>query len=125
MASKKVAIRVNERQETGIYSGQIRWAVNFEEFFSLKASRQTRKIGPMYSHIWYYIGVIYPDQEICPFLVCRVAQSRIIGAKSELQGETVGVCSSYKRVDQPPYNSALRSMQMCLLVHINKWSTYE
>ena len=28
------------------------------------------------------------------------------GAKSELLGETVGVCSSYKRGDQPPYNSS-------------------
>ena len=26
------------------------------------------------------------------------------GAKSELQGETVGVCSFYKRCGQPPYN---------------------
>ena len=34
------------------------------------------------------------------------------GAKSELQGETVGVCSFYKRSSQPPYNSALRSLQM-------------
>ena len=39
-------------------------------------------------------------------------------AKSELQGEIVGVCSSYKRGGQPPYNSALRSLQMCLLVHV-------
>ena len=36
------------------------------------------------------------------------------GAKSELQGETVGVCSFYKRGGQPPYNSTLRSLQMCL-----------
>ena len=26
------------------------------------------------------------------------------GAKSELQGGTVGVCSSHKRSGQPPYN---------------------
>ena len=40
------------------------------------------------------------------------------GAKSELQEETVGVCSSYKRGGQPPYNSALRNLQMCLFVHV-------
>ena len=40
------------------------------------------------------------------------------GAKFELQGETVGVCSFYKRGGQPPYNSALRSLQMCLFVQI-------
>ena len=40
------------------------------------------------------------------------------GAKSELQGETVGVCSFYKRGGQPPYNSALGSLQLFLFVHI-------
>ena len=44
------------------------------------------------------------------------------GAKSELRGGTVGVCSSYKRGSQPPYKCALRSMQMYFLVHIYKWS---
>ena len=34
---------------------------------------------------------IHPNQELS-------------GAKSSLQGETVGVCSSYKRGGQPPYN---------------------
>ena len=47
------------------------------------------------------------------------------GAKFELQRKTVGVCSSYRRVGQLPYNSALRVMQMCLHVHINKGSIYE
>ena len=47
------------------------------------------------------------------------------GAKSELLGEMVGVCSFYKRSGQPPYNSALRSLQMCLLVLYSKWSIYE
>ena len=41
-------------------------------------------------------------------------------AKSELQGETVSVCSSYKRGGQPLYKCAVRSMQICLLVHIYK-----
>ena len=40
------------------------------------------------------------------------------GAKSELQGETVGVCSFYKRGGLPSYNSALRSLQMYLFVQI-------
>ena len=47
-----------------------------------------------------------------------VPNQELSGAKSELQGETVGVCSFYKRGGQPPYNSALRSMQMSLFVHI-------
>ena len=45
-------------------------------------------------------------------------KSQLSGAKSELQGKTVGVYSSYKKGGQPPYNSALRSLQMCLLVHV-------
>ena len=40
------------------------------------------------------------------------------GAKSEIQGETGGVCTFYKRGGQPPYNSALRSLQMYLFVQI-------
>ena len=52
-----------------------------------------------------HIILVYPKQELS-------------GAKSELQGGTVGVCSSYKRVGQPSYNCALQNMQMCLLVHI-------
>ena len=40
------------------------------------------------------------------------------GGKFELQGETVGVCSFYKRGGQLPYNSALRSLQMCLFVQL-------
>ena len=40
------------------------------------------------------------------------------GAKSELQGETGRVCSSYRRGGRPAYNSALRDLQMCLLVHV-------
>ena len=60
-------------------------------------SRECRRLKWSYSSI--------PNQEL-------------LGAKSELQGETEGVCSSYKRGGQPPYNSALRSLQMCLLVHV-------
>ena len=39
----------------------------------------------------YKKGITLPNQELS-------------GAKSELQGGTVGVCSSYKRGGQPPYN---------------------
>ena len=54
----------------------------------------------------YSINNLLPNQELS-------------GAKSELQEETVvGVCSFYKRGDQPPYNSALRSLQMFLFVYI-------
>ena len=42
----------------------------------------------------------------------------LLGAKSELQGETMGVCSFYEKSGQPPYNSALRNLQMFLFVHI-------
>ena len=53
-----------------------------------------------------------------PLRHAALPNQELSGAKSELHGETVGVCSSYKRGGQPPYNSALRSLQMCLLVHI-------
>ena len=48
----------------------------------------------------------------------KLPNQELSGAKSELQGETVGVCSFYKRGGQPPSNSALRSMQMFLFAHI-------
>ena len=44
-----------------------------------------------------------------------IPNQELSGAKSELQGETVGVCSSYRRVGQLPYNSALRSLQIVLI----------
>ena len=40
------------------------------------------------------------------------------GAKSGLHGEMVGECSTYKRGGQPPYNCALRSLQICLHEHV-------
>ena len=53
-------------------------------------------------------------------------------AKSELQRETVCVCSAYKRSGQPPYNLPAahlrftpRSLQVRLLSYFKKWSTYE
>ena len=48
----------------------------------------------------------------------QIPNQELSGAKSELQGETVGLCSFYKRGGQPPYISALRSLQMCLFVQI-------
>ena len=30
-----------------------------KETFTVDPARQTRKIGPMYSHIWHYIGPMY------------------------------------------------------------------
>ena len=54
------------------------------------------------------------------------------GAKSELPGGTVGVCSFHRRCGQLPYNLPIthlwftpRSLQVCLLAHFNKWSIYE
>ena len=47
----------------------------------------------------------------------KITNQELSGAKSELQGKMVGVCSFYKRSGQLPYNSALQSLQMCLLVH--------
>ena len=47
-----------------------------------------------------------------------IPNQELSGAKSELQRETVGVCAFYKRGGQPPYNSALRSLQMFLFVQI-------
>ena len=35
----------------------------------------------------------------------------LLGAKSLLQGETLGVCSSYKRGGQPPYNLPAAHLQ--------------
>ena len=55
--------------------------------------------------------LVYDGSNILP-------NQELSGAKSALQGGTVGVCSFYKGVGQLPFNCALRSMQMCLLVHI-------
>ena len=51
-------------------------------------------------------------------LVMTLPNQELSGAKPKLQEETVGVSSSYKRGGQPPYNSALRNLQMCLVVHV-------
>ena len=54
------------------------------------------------------------------------------GAKSKLQGETVGVCLFYKRAANPPIiyvrahlRFTPRSLQVCLFAHFNKCSTYD
>ena len=66
------------------------------------------------------------------FSICILPNQELSGAKSELQAGTVGVWLSYKRGGQPLYNLPAayhrftpRSLQVCLLTHFNKWSTYE
>ena len=49
---------------------------------------------------WWDISVKEINKEFFSFLSNR----QLSGAKSALPGETMGVCSSYKRGDQPPYN---------------------
>ena len=62
----------------------------------------------------------YCDQKTLPGWAFSILlpNQELLGAKSELQGETVCICSFYKRSGQPPYNSALRSLQMFLFVQI-------
>ena len=66
-----------------------------------------------------------------PFLnidiVKHVPNQELSGAKSELSGGTVGVCSFHRRCGQVPYNLRIthlwftpRSLQVCLLAHFNK-----
>ena len=77
-------------------------------------------IIPYFCKVQYEVKIkIVPNQELS-------------GAKSELQGVTVGVRLSYKRSGQPPYNLPAvylrftpRSLQVCLLAHFNKWSAYK
>ena len=52
--------------------------------------------------------------------ISSLPNQELSGAKSELQWETVGVCSSYRRVGQLPYNYALQRVKMYLLVHAYK-----
>ena len=63
---------------------------------------------------------------------CILPNQELSGAKSELPGGTVGVCSFYRRCGQLPYNLPIthlrfapRSLQACLLAHFNKWSIFE
>ena len=71
------------------------------------------------------IGKAVPNKELSGAKYELQPNKELSGAKSELQGETMGVCSSYMEIGQPLYNSALRGMQMCLLVYIKKRSPYE
>ena len=59
--------------------------------------------------------------------LCLLPNQELSGAKSELPGGTVGVCSFHKGCGQLPYNLPIthlrftpRSLQMCLLAHFNK-----
>ena len=56
-----------------------------------------------------------------------VPNQELSGAKSELPGATVGVCSFHRRCGQLPYNLPIthlrftpRSLQVCLFAHFNK-----
>ena len=40
-----------------------------------------------------------------------IPNQELSGAKYALQGETVGVCSSYKRSAQPPYNLSVAHLR--------------
>ena len=64
--------------------------------------------------------IVTANTQLRTELLGILPNQELSGAKSELQGGTVGVCSSYKRAAQPPNKYALRSMQMCLLMHIYK-----
>ena len=59
--------------------------------------------------------------------VIALPNQELSGAKSELPGETVGVCSFRRRCGQLLYNLPIthfrftpRSLQVCLLAHFNK-----
>ena len=65
--------------------------------------------------IYYYnLNIL----SLAKYLFLALANQELSGAVSELQGGTTGVCSSYKRVGRPPFNCALRSMQMCMLYEV-------
>ena len=74
-----------------------------------------------FCHIETNLPVVQHNR--CKFLT----QSRIIGAKSELPGGTVGVCSVHRRCCKLPNNLPIthlrftpRSLQVCLLANFNK-----
>ena len=85
--------------------------------------------GTYLKHILYLAEII---THLCyiwitTFNVALLPNQELSGAKSELPGETVGVCSSHKRCGQLPYNLPIthlqftpRSLQVCLLAHFNK-----
>ena len=99
-------------------------ASNKEKFIHF--SRSIAPHGVLYNHrpipviILRYMNKYEDDCALIPYPklspTSYIPNQELPEAKSELQGETVGVCSSYKRGGQPPYNSALRSLQMCLHV---------
>ena len=81
---------------------------------------------------WLYHPLSYDDviylhciNVISTVLSPSLPNQELSGAKSKLQGETVVVCSFYKRGGQSAYNSTPRSLQVCLFAHFNKWNIYE
>ena len=65
--------------------------------------------------------------QIKVYSIRALPNQELSGAKSELPGETVGVCSFHRKCGQLPYNLLIthlrftpRSLQVSLLVHFNK-----
>ena len=80
---------------------------------------------------WYLHGLtktFWATGLIClKLLHFPLPNHELSGAKSELPGATVGVCSFHRRCGQLPYNLPIthlrftpQSLQVCLLAHFNK-----
>ena len=89
------------------------------EYFNKDSRISCISILYYYYDFFYYKGI----SKILP----RTTKSELSGAKFELQGVTVNVCSFHKRGGQPPYNLPAahlrctpRILQVCLLAHFNK-----
>ena len=72
-----------------------------------------------------YVGSLIYQCVYC--ILLALPNQELSGAKSELQGGTVGVCSSHKKGGQPPYSLPAahlrftqRRLHVCLLAHFNK-----
>ena len=49
-------------------------------------------------------AMVHSQSATSVLILTTLPNQELSGAKSSLQGETVGVCSSYKRGGQPPHN---------------------
>ena len=70
---------------------------------------------------------IFPIEIILRQYSHLLPNQELSGAKSELPGGTVGVCSFHRRCGQLPFNLPIthlrfipRSLQVCLLAYFNK-----
>ena len=78
----------------------------------------------------FLIALLYAAVCSCyraPIIISILPNQELSGAKSELPGETVGVCSFNRRCGQLPYNFPVthlrfttRSLQVYLLAHFKK-----